>query len=86
MVKTVMILAMTAALGNFYPRAMQVTALDYEQDIVTCEDAVGFIWEFYGTEDYEVHDMVSCIMYDNCTENITDDWIVKAQYAGYWKD
>ena len=85
MIRTALVLALTAAIGNFYPKTMVVTDLNYEQDTVTCIDSSGYIWEFYGTEDYTGHDMVSCIMYDNGTEAITDDMIISVQYSGYRK-
>lgn len=65
-----------------YPRTMIVTEVDIEADLVTLEDNVGFEWQFYGVEDWEVNDICSCIMSDNGTEIITDDSIVMTRYNG----
>lgn len=69
--------------GDYYPRTFVVDSLDYERDMVIVVDAVGYEWEFVGTEDWEVGDMVSAIMYDNGTESIFDDSFSKIRYAGY---
>ena len=70
------------ALSHVYPRTAVVTALEYDTDSVVVTDAVGYVWAFYGIENYEVGDMVSLIMNDNGTETITDDSVVDALYGG----
>ena len=92
--KVATLLALMASLNgtpveqhSVYVRTMQVTQLDYQQDIVTCVDAVGFEWQFEGCEDYAENDLVSCIMDTMGTENsILDDVILETQYTGYWVD
>lgn len=68
-----------------YMRAMVVTDVNYETDIVTCVDAVGFEWQFYGCEDYFEGDLVCTLMDDMGTkETILDDIIIDTNYSGYW--
>ena len=72
---------------SVYIRTMEVVELNYELDLVTCVDAVGFEWQFYGCEDYAEHDLVSCLMDTMGTEDtIFDDYILDTQYTGYWVD
>ena len=42
----------------------------------------GNIWEFYGVEDWEVGDSCALTMYDNKTEQIFDDEIIRTTYCG----
>lgn len=77
-----MLLVQTTTTTEEYPRTMIVTEVDIEADLVILEDNVGFEWQFYGVEDWEVNDICSCIMNDNGTENITDDSIVMTRYNG----
>ena len=72
---------------SVYVRTMEVVQLDYTQDIVTCVDAVGYEWQFYGCEDYTERDYVSCIMDTMGTEDtILDDAILDTYYTGYWRE
>lgn len=70
-----------------YMRGMAIIQIDYTQDIVTCVDAVGYEWEFYGCEDYAVNDLL-CVMLDNngTKDTILDDIIVETAYSGYWME
>ena len=77
----------TTTQHDTHMRAMIVTQLDYTQDIVTCVDAVGFEWQFYGCEDYAINDLVCTLMDDNGTpDTILDDIIIDAEYTGYWME
>lgn len=67
---------------GFYPQAYIVTEVDYATDMVEITSTTGFVYTFYGTEDWIVGDLCSCIMFDNGTENITDDIIVTCRYSG----
>lgn len=67
---------------EIYPRTMVVSEINIETDTVILTDTVGYVWKFYGVEDWEVGDICSCIMDTNGTENITDDIIVDARYNG----
>lgn len=69
--------------NGLYPMTAVITSVDTETDIVTMETATGHIYEFYGCEDYEVSDLVSCIMNDNRTENVSDDIIIDVRYSGF---
>lgn len=71
--------------GILYPTIMQVTDLDYKRDIVEVTTSTGFVYEFYGTEDYYINDLVAVVMFNNGTPNtITDDAIIAARYGGWW--
>lgn len=69
--------------GRLYPRAFVITEFDYENDLVIVEDAVGYIWDFEGIEDWEIGDMVVAIMSDNGTDIITDDYFYEIEWSGY---
>jgi hypothetical protein len=75
---------------NLYPRMAIVVEIDRENDIVTFEDYVGFRWEMYGCEDWEIEDIGALLMNDKGTDYILDDEIVQALYNGYlgcgWED
>lgn len=72
----------TVSLHEIYPRTMTVTEINTESDVVTITDSVGYVWEFYGVEDWEIGDICSCIMHTNSTEIITDDEIITVRYNG----
>lgn len=63
-----------------------VTETDTVNDVVTIEDYNGNLFQFEGVEDYEEGDIVSCIMYNNNTEDITDDVIISCRYSGRIKE
>lgn len=71
---------------RLYSTAMEVTGLDYEDDLVIVTDANGFEWSFYGIEDLFEGDIVSVILNDNGTDIVLDDTIISAQYSGYVKN
>lgn len=69
---------------NTYTRCMEVVELDRENDIVTCVDAVGYEWQFYGCEDWIEHDLVCATMNDMGTQDtILDDTIEETLFSGY---
>jgi len=68
---------------EIYPATLVVTQINEETDTVTASTATGFVYEFYGVEDWMVGDLCSAIMNDNGTPEITDDRIEKCQYSGY---
>lgn len=68
---------------GYYARATKVIAIDEENDIVTCEDCVGFLWKFYGVEDWYVGSCAVMIMYDNGTPIIFDDIICHVYYNSW---
>ena len=67
------------AAGTIYPATMKVTSI--QGGIARMETSTGHIYEM-DAEDYDIDDIVSLIMFDNGTEDITDDIILSARYAG----
>ena len=77
-------LAAAAALiaaGAFHPATMEITNIS--GDVVTMETATGHVYQMDGAEDYETGDLVSVLMYNNGTEEITDDIILAARFSGF---
>lgn len=71
-------------MAEIYPKTAIIREVDYEEDIVLCEDCNGNIWAFGEVEDWDIDDIVSMIMDDNNTpETIYDDIIVMVRYGGY---
>ena len=68
-----------------YALTTKVIALNYENDIVQCQDFNGNIWEFYGCEDWSVDDIASMVMNDKGTEIIYDDEIESVRYNGWFE-
>lgn len=71
-------------LDNLYPTTAFVTELDYENDLVYITDTNGHCWSFYGTEDWQIDDVCSCIMNNKGTEKVFDDEILKVRYSGHF--
>ena len=66
---------------------MIITNTSYDENIVTCETSTGFIYSFYGIEDYFVGDIIICTMDDNGTpKSIIDDKIIDTKYSGFSMD
>jgi len=67
------------------PRTGIVINVNYDADVVTVEDASGFIWQFYGCDDWVIDDVASLILWDRngTPDTILDDEIISARYAGY---
>ena len=85
----IMLTAMcVTACADLYPETAKVIDVTYDEDIVTVVIFTGFIFTFYGCEDWYMDDCVSLIMEDNGTELVYDDEIVMAQYGAwillYW--
>ena len=72
-----------SSIHNHYARCMEITNLNYETDVVTCVDAVGFEWQFTECEDYCEGDIICAIMDTMGTDDIRDDVILKTSYSGY---
>lgn len=72
-----------SCVNKVYPKAMQVIELNYDTNEIVCIDSNNFKWIFLGIEDYEINDLVVCIMDNNCTQEIFDDSILSVQYSGY---
>jgi len=69
--------------GNYYALTCEVVEVDRENDIVTCEDSNGNLWEFYGCEDWQEGDCASLLMNDQGTPSIYDDAIEGARYSAW---
>lgn len=69
-------------LTEIYSLTAVVTAIDTENDVVECQDYNGNVWEFTGCDDWQVEDIASLILYNNNTDDITDDEILSATYSG----
>ena len=81
----IVIIACTCSCGKstLYPETGKVVEIC--NDTVTVETSTGNLFEFYGSEDWFVGDIVSMIM-DSCgTTEITDDVIIAVKYSGVWK-
>ena len=66
-----------------YPDVMIVVDLDTQHDVVTVETSTGHDYQFYGCEDYAIGDLVGVLMYNNLTDDVRDDQILRAQYSGF---
>ena len=90
---TSLIALLTAIVGLFVPEekeestyalTTQVVQVDYENNVVVCQDFNGNLWEFEGTEDWMYGDIASFVMNDMGTPSIYDDEIISARYSGYF--
>lgn len=67
-----------------YPSIGYVVDIDIDRDIVTVEDADGYLWEFDGIEEWEPGDLAAMLMHDNGTpDNAEDDVILSAVQSGF---
>ena len=57
---------------------INTTVINVENDIISCEDSNGNVWEFYG-EGYKVNDMLILVMDSNHTEMIYDYMVIDVQ-------
>ena len=81
------ILTVLFAKEIFYPTIMIVTDIqeENEKQVLTLETATGFTYQMEANyDDYYLGDLVSVVMYNNNTKNITDDSIIWARYGGFW--
>ena len=70
--------------SELYPLTARIVSLDYENDIVTCIDGTGNLWDFYECDDWQIDDFVSLLMNDNGTpEMIYDDIIEMVRYSNF---
>lgn len=76
-----------STLDNLYPLTGIVTEIKYdiepEVDLVTITCSNGNMFSWYADAgDYEVSDLVSCLMDSKGTKYVTDDEVLLAHYAG----
>ena len=69
--------------GNYYALTTCVVEVDRDNDIVTCEDSNGNLWEFYGCEDWQEGDCASLLMNDQGTASVYDDAIEDTRYSAW---
>lgn len=67
------------ATGTIYPTTMRVASI--HDGIALVKTATGYAYEI-DAEDYMEDELVSAIMFDNGTPEVTDDIILSTQYAG----
>lgn len=72
-----------ATQGKEYAQMTVVVDVDMHNDIVTCKDFNGMLWQFYGCDDWAIGDIATMIMNDNGTQLIFDDTIVSVRYDGW---
>lgn len=65
---------------HLYSNLTTIVEIDRDTDIVYCEDFNGYVWSFTGAEDWETGDLCNLVMYDNMTEKVYDDVIVRTIY------
>ncbi len=65
-----------------YPMAGLVTEIDRESDTVVITEHNGNQWAFHGVEDYDIGDLVACVMSNNGTVYVEDDIILNVRYCG----
>ena len=70
--------------GNEYALTTQVVQVDYENDVVVCQDFNGNLWKFKGCEDWLYGDIASMVMNDKGTPEKYDDEIISVRYGGWF--
>lgn len=78
----VLMLALVFFIGtckaDLYSRLFQV--IDIDHDVVTIVDSEGNMFQFEDADDWEVDDFLTAIMFDNDTDWIDDDVILKTTF------
>lgn len=75
--------------GKYYPLTGIITSIipdaDTRENIITFECGNGNVFQFTDSSnaDWDVYDLVSCIMDNKGTATVYDDEVVTAMYAGY---
>ena len=87
LIAILLVLAILLPVGGMaeriYYRFANVIDLEYLDDIVTADDGLGNLWEFYGVDYFEYGDLIIMLMSDNGTPDyIYDDYVLNA-YAYY---
>lgn len=70
---------------ELYSLTTVVTDINEETDTVLTQDANGFVWCFYGVEDWCIGDIASCVMNTKGTQKIFDDEIISIRYCGQFE-
>ena len=64
-----------------YPATMLVDEIN--GDTVVLRTSTGHLYAMTGSEDWEIGDMASLLMFSKGTDVITDDIILTARYSGF---
>lgn len=80
--KFVAILIALIASAGIYPATGTVTEVDKASDTVTFTTTNGHSFSFSGCEDWASNDLVSALMWDAGTPQVSDDVILSARYSG----
>lgn len=67
---------------NYYPLTAKVIEVNRKENLISAIDFSGNVWTFSGNN-YSVNDSVSMLMDGNSTEEITDDKVISASWAGW---
>lgn len=68
---------------ELYAKSGRVVEVNDEHDVVTFMDSNGFLWSFYGVEDWCVGDWCAVIFNTMGTSTILDDKIVNVRYENW---
>lgn len=68
---------------EYYPMCGTITDINTNEDYFIITDFNGENWIYEGIEDWQIDDIVACIMDNKGTLSIKDDSIVKIKYCGY---
>lgn len=86
--KTIVIFILTGVLiwfigknNDYYGCLMQVVGFDFTEDTVIFQDYSGECYEWYGIEDWYMHDFAVVCLDDNGTDFCEDDKIVSVRYT-----
>lgn len=63
-----------------YSAVMKVRKIDLDEDTVYVENWAGYVYSFYGVDDWMEGDYCSLIMSNNYTDDILDDKIKSESY------
>ena len=69
------------ALQHLYPATMVIDSI--VNDTVTMYTEAGFLYAYSGASDEEPDEVMSVLMFDNFTPDITDDIIVDFRCSGF---
>lgn len=75
--------------GNYYPLTGIITSItpdsDSRENVITLECGNGNMFQFIDSinADWDVYDLVSCIMDNKGTPVVHDDEVITTMYAGY---
>ena len=82
-IAAMLVLVASVSYADIYPTTVIVRELDFDNDLVICEDCEGNEWILEGIDDWGIGDMISMIMDDMDTYTIEDDEILMVRYSGY---